>query len=372
MSGSSPIPADLRNLLDYGDLSFHDFMEIALYHPGIGYYMQPGNPVGEEGDFVTSAKISPVFGFAIAGLIREFVRQTEGEVSAFVDIGCGDGSLIHQAWLASEPDVRERMAFLGVDRSFSRLPAGLPADLQFLTDVAQIPRGVPLLLFSNELFDAFPFARLVQRGDDLHELFVRETPEGLDWSEYEAPAGYSDYFAGQGIALADGQFADVSLEWGAYYRDLAAIVERGLLVTIDYGFPRGKLFHPRIRRFGTAAAFRAHRVTRDLLATPGRQDLTAHINFDDLIAAGESSGLTTLFFDRQARFLLSLGITDHPLLQPLEEGTTGTMQEAVDLAESRDAARRLVLPDGIGEEMRVLVQARRIRVEGWGFQRKLF
>jgi SAM-dependent MidA family methyltransferase len=359
-------------MLHCRDLSFRDFVEVALYHPEIGYYMQPLNPVSEEGDYVTSAKISPVFGFAIAGLIRDFVRHTDDAVSAFVDIGCGDGSLIHQAWLASEPAVRDRVAFIGLDRSLSRLPSGLPTDLQFVTDIARIPRGVPLLLFSNELFDAFPFARLVRRGEDLHELFVREWEEGLDWNEYEAPAAYADYFAGQGIELTDGQFADVSLEWGAYYRDLAALLERGLLVTLDYGFPREKLFHPRIRRFGTAAAFRAHRVTRDLLASPGRQDLTAHINFSDLIEAGESSGLTTLFFDRQARFLLSLGITSHPLLQPLEEGMRGTMQDAVDLAEARDAARRLVLPDGIGEEMRVLVQARGMSLEGWEFQRKLF
>jgi SAM-dependent MidA family methyltransferase len=109
-------------------------------------------------------------------------------------------------------------------------------------------------------------------------------------------------------------------------------------------------------------------VTRDLLANAGEQDLTAHINFTDLERAGERQGASTLFFDRLNKFLLALGITEHELFRPLEESTI----RGFDDWEARDEARRLVLPDGIGEDLRVLVQTKGMAMHEWSFQRKLF
>src|SRR5206468_8706976 len=124
------------------------------------------------------------------------------------------------------------------------------------------------------------------------------------------------------------------------------------------GYPQETLFRSRLRRYGTAAAYSRQRVSRDLLANPGKQDLTAHINFTDLIRAGERAGFSTLFFDRQAKFLLALGVAEHELFKPIDEVTVPSLEAGADLLDRRDAARRLVLPDGIGEEIRVLVQGK--------------
>ena len=355
----------LRNVLQHGDLSFRDFMELALYHPRTGYYARAENPVGRTADYVTAPVLSPVFSFAIGNLVREFVRRNEGVVCSIVDIGCGDAGLIRAlAEQNDSPDVR----FFGVDRDLRR--AGFsPLPLVGLrTDLHEVPRDGAHLILSNELYDAFPFARLVRRGEHLHELWVQERDGVLDWTEREAPAPYDDYFAANGIELAEGQFADVSLEWEAFHADVLRFVESGLVVTIDYGFPAEKLFHPRARRFGTAAAYAGQRVSRDLLANPGAQDLTAHVNFSDL----QRAGAPTLFFDRLAKFLLALGAAEHPLFRPVEESGITTAEEGLELLEAREAARRLVLPDGIGEEMRVLVQGKNVALEGWSFQRALY
>src|SRR5678816_1677551 len=101
-----------------------------------------------------------------------------------------------------------------------------------------------------------------RRGSHLHELWVTEREGSLDWGEHEAPAPYEDYFAARGIELAEGQFADITPEWELYYEDLSRFLSGGLIVTIDYGFAQEKLFHSRIRRFGTAASYRGHRVHR--------------------------------------------------------------------------------------------------------------
>ncbi|HEX3580977.1 MAG TPA: SAM-dependent methyltransferase [Thermoanaerobaculia bacterium] len=296
------------------------------------------------------------------------------DVCTIVDIGCGDGKLIRE--LSAVGGAR----YVGVDRGVVSRESGVVSGntthhsrltthdsrLTFVRTVDDIPRGGSHLIFSNELFDALPFARLVKRGgDDLHELWV---DENFEWTEHEAEPRYRDYFESRGIELADGQFADVSLEWEELYGDILRVVERGLIVTFDYGYPQEKLFSSRARRFGTAAAYSQQRVTRDLLANPGEQDLTAHINFTDLSRAGEASGFATRFFDRQAKFLLALGATEHELFRPVTE-----LEEAsIDLMQQRDEARQLVLPDGIGHDIRVLAQVKSMGEDAWSFERFLF
>jgi SAM-dependent MidA family methyltransferase len=341
-------------------------MELALYHPQFGYYARAENPVGKEGDYVTGPSLSPVFSYGLARLFREFLSRTEGAASTFVDIGAGDGGLIDAVALQIED---ERARFFGVDRSLDRV---VESSSRFVRTIDEVPKAGAHVLFSNELFDAFPFARLVQRGKHLHELWVTERDGSLDWSEHEAPAPYDDYFAARGIELVDGQFADVTLEWELFYEDLARFLQRGLIVTIDYGFAQEKLFHPRIRRFGTAASYRSHRVHRDLLANAGEQDLTAHINFTDLQRAGERHGLRTLFFDSLAKFLLAIGVTEHELFRPVQDVAIESAEEGVALIQAREEARRLILPDGIGEDLRVLVQEKSMDGETWSFERRLF
>jgi len=296
-----------------------------------------------------------VFSYAIGNLVREFMSRDEGGVFTIVDIGCGGGELIRA--LREEID-DPRARFFGIDRP--RTIDGIPID------------GTHFII-SNELYDAFPFARLVQRGERLHELWINDQ---LEWTEREAPASYEDYFAGHGIALDDGQFADVSLEWETFHADVIQRFDHALIVTIDYGHPANKLFHPRARRFGTAAAYAQQRVTRDLLANPGEQDLTAHINFTDLERAGERNGATTLFFDRLAKFLLTLDITSHELFRSAAAQAAAlesrAAADAAALLQARESARRLILPDGIGEDQRVLVQAKGVPLDGWSFQKKLF
>jgi SAM-dependent MidA family methyltransferase len=365
MSSGRSLAGTLHKMLQDSDLPFRDFVEVALYYPELGYYAKSDSPIGKAGDFVTSSQISPVFSFTLSLLVSEFVRLSADSVCTIVDIGCGDGSLIHSLYEAGTP-----AQYWGVDRSLERVRDR--DGVNFTTNLAEVPRGEAQLIICNELFDALPFARLVMRDDHLHELWVTEREGALEWSEHEAESKYNDYFAERRIELRDGQFADISLDWEPMYEEVCRFVDRGLIITFDYGYPETQLFSGRLRHFGTAAAYSGHQVSRDLLANPGEQDLTAHINFSDLQRAGERSGFSTLFFDRQAKFLLAAGAMDHALLEPLDDIDVASAEAALELREQREDARRLVLPDGIGEDIRVLVQGKGVRGEGWSFQRKLF
>jgi SAM-dependent MidA family methyltransferase len=383
---------EFRKLFRNGDLPFREFVAQALYHPELGYYSRATNPVGKTADYVTAPSLSPVFSFALGNLVREFVGRSEGAVCSIVDIGCGDGGLI-EALAAQSREVGSDPAslltdseaagevekwgltpplYFGVDRALSRVIPGGGRRVTYLRTIDDVPREGVHLILSNELYDAFPFARLVRRGERMHELWVTEREGLLDWSEREAPEEYQRYFAERGIRLEEGQFADVSLDWEAFHEKVVECFPRALVVAIDYGFPAAKLFHPRARRYGTAAAYAAHRVSRDLLASPGEQDLTAHVNFSDLERGGERAGAQTLYFDRLAKFLLTQRITEHPLFQPVHERAIDDIEEGLELIAAREEARRLVLPDGIGEEMRVLVQGKGVPAEGWSFQQPLF
>ena len=345
-------------------------MRMALYAPGSGYYARARSPVGNAGDFVTAPSLSPVFSFALSRLVREFLERGNDGVSQIVDVGCGDGSLIYSLWASMEGH-REGVEFAGVDQSLERLtvPGGSPGP-RFLESVDALPASRRLTL-ANELFDALPFGRLVMRTGGLQELYVREQAGAIEWTEHPAGPRYESYLAERSIALEAGQFADISLDWSEQYDCLAAGTSAGLIVTFDYGMRGDKLFRSRMRRYGTAAAYRGHRVSRDLLLNPGEQDLTAHVNFSDLEAAGARNGFETLFFDSQAKFLLALGVTEHELFMPVEE-TSRSPEKAMELLDARDRARQLVLPDGIGEDIRVLVQGKGVDKGGWSFQRRLF
>ena len=369
---SRKAPEWVRKLFVTEEIPFAEFMEVALYAPDFGYYAGLRNPVGTAGDFVTSPAISPVFAYGLARLSSEFSGRVGDALYGIVDMGCGDGSLLEILAARMPESHRARAFFFGIDRSLARVSDRLRKSIRFSTDPSSIPLELPLLILCNELFDALPVTRLTVREGVLREAMVRLRDGELEWSDRPASAEHAVYLSSRGIDLVEGQTADVSPGWSQMYARVCNMVRRGLIVTFDYGFEQKRLFDRRVRMQGTAAAYRAHGVHRDLLADPGEQDLTAHVNFTDLISSGERLGMSTLTFTRQASFLLSLGVTDHELFTPWQERSIDSLENAVKDFEQREAARRLILPDGAGEDVRVLVQSRNMPETGWSFQKKIY
>jgi SAM-dependent MidA family methyltransferase len=318
-------------------MTFREVMEEALYGEG-GYYNRPDPAIGKAGDFVTGSSVSSLFGRSTARLLERLDESLE-QPASLLEAGYGDGRHLRAVLEGLSAGSR---TVLGWDRIERPLPAGATA-LRSLEDLSEPVTG---LVFSYELFDALPIHRLIGREDgQLHELWVDVEPGGsLTWKEGELSEPGLKRLLG-GVTLESGQIADLAPDWGPLYTRLARALERGLLVTCDYGYERHLLLEPRIRRFGTLACHRAHRVHRDALAELGEQDLTAHVDFTALREAGEAEGLETIALTRQARWLAALGIFD-------------------DLADAslelRSEAATLLDGDGMGDQIRVLVQGRGI------------
>ena len=330
-----------------GSISFRDFMTAALYDPQEGYYAR-GAPIGERGDFVTSPYVSPAFAAAIARRFADDAEKIEGPID-FVEVGAGEGEFLEgfaRALARDAAALARRVRLTAVERSpaarQSLLSRKILPNARLLESVEELPeRSVKGWIFSNELYDALPVVRVVGSERGLEEMRVGVDGDRFIWTRAPAPDAYREHLANFRVALESGQVGEISFAAAPLHRRLARALERGHLVTFDYGHTASVLYHPQARRNGTLAVHFAGFRRGDPLSRPGEVDLTAHVNWDDLVRAGESEGLASQPVARQGRYLAEAGLFDF-----------------VSNDKEKWRAYRLVDPEGMGDELSVLIQSR--------------
>jgi SAM-dependent MidA family methyltransferase len=330
-----------------GPISFRDFMEAALYDGTDGYYTR-GASIGEGGDFVTSPTVTPAFAAAIA---RQFLRDMAGRGGPldFVEAGAGSGEFLSDFEAAVrrlDPAAAGRVRLTAIERSETGrrqiLARQFPAFPRVLSSAEELgDSSVRGWIFSNELFDALPVVRVAGSTEGVKELRIGVQGGGFVWVEAPASPALAAHLESFGVRLAPGQNAEISPDAAPLYRRLARALAEGAVVTFDYGHRASVLYHALARPRGTLAVFAAGRRGGDPLERVGQVDLTAHVNWEDLVRTGESEGLATRGIFRQGRWLAEAGILDFA---------------------SSDAEKwriyRLIDPEGMGEELSVLVQSR--------------
>lgn len=334
-----------------GAVSFRDFMELALYHPSHGYYTAGPVRVGRDGDYLTAPTASPWYGRVMAALISRCGSQL-GPLR-LVDAAAGDGS-----WLDSvlghlaHGVVHESIA---VERS--------PSLRQLLTrrlsgtdivDRLRDPSTRPTVLHACELYDALPVHRVIQRSEGLRELWVVSRDDGLVWDEREPAPQVVEYFEHHRVKLCVDQVAEANLAARPLHREfLAAAGRNGLATIVDYGYEAPRLYDPRGRRGGSLSTYRNHRMGRDPLEAPGDQDLTAHVNWNDLRDAAADVGWREIALMPLAEFLVRSGIAD--VLEAMGVGPEANLDARTLTA--RQEIKRLLDPEGMGSDLKVLIQA---------------
>ncbi len=344
-----------------GAVSFRDFMELALYHPRHGYYSSPDPRYGRPGDFLTAPSASRWYARVLAATLRRACDRV-GPV-ALVDVGSGDGSLLGAVVDGLGDDAALVLSdVVGVEssramrlRQEERLQ-GLAVQVRRLACVSDLGRVEgPAVIHASELYDALPVHRVAMDDHGLHELWVACGGGGLQWQQRPARVELRDYFERHQVALARGQMAEVNLGAAPLH---GCLLERAggaaLVLTLDYGYPAGRLYDPRARWAGSLACYRHHRLGRDPLAHPGDQDITAHINWDDLLAAGREAGFREVGLWPLAEFLVRAG-----LQKVMDRSGVGAAAELdASTFSERQEIKRLLDPDGMGSDLRVLIQAR--------------
>ncbi|HET8923333.1 MAG TPA: SAM-dependent methyltransferase [Candidatus Acidoferrum sp.] len=342
----------------YGPLTFADYMRECLYHPVHGYYSMADAP--RFADYYTSVDVHPVFGRLLARQFAEmWDKLRRPEEFTLVETGAGVGSLAMHVLDFCEgkfPAFYEALRYMAVERSAARRTQAAirlerhSAAGHFASSV-EMPAHVPSgCLFSNELMDALPVHRITVESGALKEIFVGfRDGQFVDVTAPLSTCAINEYFAMQRVVLREGQQAEAGLEACDWITEVGRRLERGYVLTVDYGHPAADLFDDHHMR-GTLLAYRDHRASEDYYASPGKQDLTAHVNFTALETWGKRSGLETAGFTSQTAFLLALG-QGNEFADLYDRG-----QSESDQIRARLQLKTLIYPEGMGEQFQVLVQ----------------
>jgi len=342
----------------FGPITFAEYMRECLYHPVHGYYSQPESR--RFADYYTSVDVHPIFGRLLA---RQFAQMWEqlGRPAEFhlVEVAAGTGRLashILDFGQTKLPEFYQTLHYVAVERSPARCDQ---MAARLVSHIAQgrcraaieIPAKIPSgCVFSNELLDALPVHRVLQQDGTLQEIFV--ACNGTAFTELRMPlstCAIADYFAVQGITLMEGQQAEAALEACDWITEIARRLERGFVLTIDYGHDAADLFDAH-HMAGTVLAYANHRANEDFYAAPGQQDLTAHVNFTALRLWGERSGVKPLGLVSQTAFLLALG-QENEFADLYDEG-----MDEIERVRARLQLKTLIFPEGMGERFQVLIQ----------------
>lgn len=308
-----------------GPISFHDFMEMSLYYPELGYYTSSRDKIGKSGDFYTSPYLTTLFGELVARQIEEMWQVLDRQPFTIVEYGAGTGLLCKDILrqLENNTALYDSLNYYIIERSarmreqqaaiLQQRPAILPARVRWVDSIDAIPPVTGCIL-SNELIDNFAVHRVVME-EQLMEVFVSHD-NGFTETLRPAAEPLRNYFRELQVSLPKGFCTEVNLQAVEWIRTVSQNLEKGFVMTIDYGYPSSALYSNG-KSAGTLVCYHRHAVSECPYDHIGDQDITTHVNFSALSLWGQHSGLEHCGYTNQALFLQGLGLAHH--LRKMEE-----------------------------------------------------
>lgn len=351
-----------------GRIPFRDFMQLALYAPGLGYYVAGSRKLGAGGDFVTAPEISPLFSACLAQTIAPALRGLPQ--ANILEIGAGSGIMAagilrylsaagqapaHYYILELSGDLRERQA-----RTIRR---HAPECLATVVWLDALPAGLSAVVLGNEVLDAMPVNIVTKQNAAWHEQYVAWQEDRLVWQAGEISdtrlaermLAIEEKF---GAPFAEGYTTEINLLAEDWLAGLGRTLRQGLVLLFDYGFPRHEFYHPQ-RSSGTLMCHYRHHAHADPFFHPGLQDITAHVDFTAMAEAAWNSGFRIEGYTNQGNFLIGSGLTELCQQQSVEE-----LQPQMVLA---NQIKKLTLPHEMGELFKVLGLSKQLEVSLPGF-----
>lgn len=352
-----------------GAISFARYMELALYEPGLGYYSAGARKFGKEGDFITAPELSPLFSCCIAGQCRQILETLD--CASILELGPGSGVMAcdilqsleaydclpeRYALLETSADLRARQQHL-----LSQRLLHLMEKVDWLDTLPDTPfNGI---ILANEVLDAMPVHRLLFKEDDVAELYVGWEGDRFAWTTRSLTddllISVNALMQDLKVNLPDGYVTEINLQLAPWIKSLAETLNRGVMLFIDYGYPRREYLHPQ-RTDGTLLCHYRHRVHQDPFYYPGLQDITASVDFTAVAHAAVQAGLQVSGYTSQAHFLVGCGLED--IIN--EKQLTGD----IDRAELGRQVRILTMPGEMGERFKVIALTKDLDISLSGLQ----
>ena len=355
----------LVDALENGPIPFRRFMELALYHPGGGYYCRESPRIGPDGDFYTSPHQSPWLGRMIAPLLDK-IRRRMGEAPSLNiwEFGPGEG------WLAFDilESIRSpQAAFEGaIAYTFAEQSAQARAseygknskitmNIRFSDPAEYPPPGFEGVVLAHEFLDALPVHALIHKEN---EYTRRDTWHGGTISLLFCEGAPTDerlsgWFSDLGVRLSTEQMAEVNLCAFDWVSEVARRMARGAILIFDYGFSARALYGP-TRPDGALRGYRNHTLVSDALSRPGETDLTTHVDFTSILRAATSQDMELAGFTDQTRFLLGAGL---PQALDSAEG-----EDDEKTRRERQSIMGIMDPTGLGGAIKVMLLAKNLEL----------
>lgn len=338
-----------------GKIPFHRFMELALYAPGLGYYSAGSHKLGEGGDFVTAPEISPLFSHCVANAIQPVLSASP--LAGILEVGAGTGVMAaailnHLAELDCLPDqylILEVSADLR-ERQRVTLTERAPNYIDHVQWLDVLPTEFNGVVLANELLDAMPVHRFHVQDDNVYGQYVTWQDESFsyiygEFSEPRLVQRITDIEQAVGNKLEEGYLSEINLAAEDWVRSVGNSLQSGLILLIDYGFPRREFYHPQ-RHAGTLMCHYRHRAHDDPFLLVGLQDITAHVDFTAIADAALSAGLDVAGYTTQAHFLFGSGLA--------EMGSQLQTHEIEQQLIIANQIKKLTLPHEMGELFKVM------------------
>lgn len=352
-----------------GAIPFSEFMRLALYTPELGYYCRAQMPIGKEGDFVTAPEISPLFGRCLARQIQEIWKELNQR--DILEFGAGLGTLACEIllYLEAQNALPEHYFILELSASLKeaqrlQLLQRCPHLFSKVVWLTELPHSFTGVMIANEVLDAMPVEILRLYNHSYEQAFVTYTSPHFHWHYQQTNDPLLQEKAHR-IAetlvpevLNGGYLTEVNPYIQPWIHSVAASLQAGVIVIIDYGFLAPQYYHPD-RKEGTLMCHYQHQAHGNPLIHVGEQDITAHVDFSAVIDAATAAGLKTVGYTPQAHFLLSLGLLDFASVQ----------HNVVEQYELAQQIKILTLPSEMGELFKVLALAKNYEAPLRGFSR---
>jgi SAM-dependent MidA family methyltransferase len=336
-----------------GSIPFSHYMELCLYQPGLGYYSAGQRKFGAGGDFVTAPEMSPLFGRCLATTCAAVLASLRG--GDILEFGAGSGQLAidvlaeleRMACLPGRYLILERSAELR-QRQQRAVQSRLPQLQDRVVWLDALPAtGFRGVMLANEVLDAMAVERFKWDGEAAGLFHVCWEGGGFQWCLQQGRGAASEAVASLATQyrLQPGYVSEINLALPAWLQSIAAPLAQGVLLLIDYGYPRHEYYHPQ-RSGGTLMCHYRQHAHSDPFLWPGLQDITAHVDFTAVAEAALSADMDVSGYTTQAGFLLDAGLDT--FLQ--QTGPT----DSIDYIQQAQQAKTLVLPGEMGERFKCL------------------
>ncbi|MCX9156238.1 SAM-dependent methyltransferase [Niveibacterium sp. 24ML] len=367
LEASAALLTRIRSAIDQagGWIPFSDYMALALYSPGLGYYSGGARKFGPGGDFITAPELTPLFGQALARQIADLLPLTAAEV---LEVGAGTGLLAADllAALDKAACLPERYRILELSgelraRQRETLQEKVPALLPRVEWIDTLPDQFDGVVIANEVLDVMPVELAVWRDGAVFQRGVC-WQDGLRWSDRPADGALASAAAALPAPMpAQGEYvSEICLAARAWITEWSRRIGRGVMLLIDYGYPQRE-YYLASRSTGTLICYYRHRAHPDPFLWPGLTDITSFVDFTAAADAGFAAGLDVHGYIDQANFLINCGLLDCLA----ERGPTDT----ADYIRAARAAQRLIAPHEMGELFKVLALGRGVAGPLRGFSR---